>query len=470
MCAACQRGAGLQTSYSFPKGFIWGAAISAYQTEGNNINSDWDRAAQEGTYPVNGEATRYYTLFDADHERAASLGLTMFRISIEWARIEPSPGVYDEAEIAHYRSVLESLHKRGLRPIVTLHHFTNPLWLADDGGWRSAQLKERFTEYARLMASRFGDLVDFWSTLNEPMIYIAGVYLVNQFPGGEILNMEGLKEGYVNMAFTHAAAVEAIRDADTVDTDGDGSPAQIVLVQAYTPTDPVDPDDPSDIEAAKRYNLFQNTSFLDTWVKGRLDYDFDGLLETTSPFPEGIYDELAGSVDIIGFTYYSRTFVMDSPGTLPPVNALPCLLELMCNRSFALQGDNDREVYPRGIYRSIRDIASYGLPIFIVENGVADKVGNLRARFTVMHLMQVARALSEGFNVLGYLHWSLTDNYEWAQGYDMRFGLYHVDYGTQERTLTEGGSVYSEIVKANSIPSELIELYNVPEINPLNGN
>ncbi len=449
----------------FPDGFQWGVAMSAFQTEGH-VENDWTDWAAAGKAPLLGDACDSWNRWPEDVQLAADLGVKVFRMSVEWARIEPQEGAFDEAAIAHYRDVLTAVRKAGMEPLVTLHHFTNPRWVAAAGGWADPRIVESFKAYAAFVGQRLGDLVDQWNPQNESVVYITGLSLVNTFPGGQIFDLDLLHRMFRHTVFANAAAVDALRASDTKDADGDGKPVVAWLVHATSPTYPADPENPDDVTAAANWDYLYNLAFVNALVKGELDLDFDRKIDPTidiSGLHEGIFDELKGRVDLLGINYYARNFVMASPGLIPNVDALPCV-NGMCGDLGPVAGDNGNEVYPPGLYRALKEFAPFGLPLTVSENGVADAADTLRPAFLVQHLAQVHRAIAEGIDVRGYLHWSLLDNYEWASGYTMKFGLVAVDFATQARTPRPSFALYRDIAAANAVPKTALDQWTLDGI------
>ena len=455
----------------FPDGFRWGVAMSAFQTEGN-VQNDWTDWAAAGNAPALGEACDSWNRWPEDVRLATGLGVQVFRLSIEWARIEPQPGQFDEAAVAHYRQVLQAVRDAGMEPLVTLHHFTNPRWVAAAGGWTGEPIVGSFRAYAGFVAQRLGDLVDHWNPQNESVVYITGLSLVNTFPGGEIFDVDLLRRTFRYTVFANAAAVDALRAGDLDDADGDGRAVVAWMVHATSPTYPADPASEDDVAAAARWDHMYNLAFVDALVKGELDLDFDGRIDPQADLGglhEGTFDELKGRVDWLGINYYARNFVMNAPGAIPNVDALPCV-NGMCGDLGLVTGDNGNEVYPPGLYRALKAFAPYGLPLAVSENGVADADDDLRPAFLLQHLAQVHRAIAEGIDVRGYLHWSLLDNYEWASGYTMKFGLVEVDFQTQARTPRPSADLYRRIVRANTVAKADLDAWPLEGIVPAAGD
>jgi beta-galactosidase len=206
------------------------------------------------------------------------------------------------------------------------------------------------------------------------------------------------------------------------------------------------------------YDEAYNHAWIRALVTGELTFDPQSGVTEDRP-------ELAGTLDVLGINYYSRAFIVPFDDT--PLGGIPCSPPLVCGERNDLEGDNGNEVYPPGIYESIASMSRYGLPMFITENGVADATDEVRPSFLLMHLLQVQRAVADGYDVGGYLHWSLLDNYEWLSGFEMRFGLYEVDFDTFARTpRPDSVGMYRRVIAENGIAQELIDAWDMPGIDP----
>ncbi len=465
--------------YSFPKDFIWGTATSAYQIEGGITTCDWyDWERMSGTTRA-GElaitASDHYHLYKRDIELMADLGVNAYRFSIEWSRIQPKPDVFDANEIEHYRDVLKELKKYHIIPIVTLNHFTLPKWIHDihdnseygNGGWigtRSSTIGEayivqKFEKYSARMAQEYGDMVDYWITFNEPIVEITAAYLIGVFPPGEFGAVDHLIKAFINTIFAHARAYKAIKQYDTIDSDNDGENSKITIAHHWALYTPENPDDSKDVEAAKQLDYLYNYLLFNALIHGKIDLDLNQqYTSTTTALNETItYQTLKGTLDLIGINYYSESVVKAKPITLGnyTIKGTPSLEA----REEYPRSDMGYRIYPEGIYIALSAVSKFGLPILITENGIADKYDINRAKFIIDHLQQVHLALKDNIPVIGYLYWSLIDNFEWGLGYGPRFGLFSVDYDTQKRIKTEGVQVFQNIVKHNGILSSDYKTY-----------
>lgn len=415
--------------HPFPPDFLWGSATSAHQVEGGNVNNDWWAWEQvpghikDGT--TSARACEHFSRYAADFDLLASLGQNAHRLSLEWSRIEPRPGAFDAGAIAHYRRVLETLRARGLEPVVTLHHFTNPLWLARRGGWANPEVVERFTRFARRMAEAYGDLVRWWVTINEPNVYAFQGFLGVVWPPGRVDLIGGFR-AMRHMVLAHARAYHAIHRA--------APGARVGLAHHVRLFHPARPDSTLDRFAARaRGYLFSRLVPLTL---------ADGVMRA----PLGRGDRVmgvAGTQDFVGLNYYTRERTAFDATSLEFFGR-----EV---RPPAQRNMLGWEIYPEGLVAAIRFASRFG-PVLITENGVADRDDELRASFLLAHLRSVGQALAEGLPVLGYLHWSALDNFEWAEGLAPRFGLIHVDFTTQERRVKPSGELYARICRDGGLP------------------
>lgn len=471
-------------------GFRFGIATAATQIEDMNPSTDWyawtrpvaDGGLGHGTFV--GEATRGYSKAMDDVGLVAALGVDSYRFSIEWARIEPARDQIDEAAIAHYRAELTALRAMGIRPVVTLHHFSNPIWIADPrdpgcangptatnlcglGSPGSAQVIAEMAQHASLIAQRFGDLVDDWGTVNEPINYLLAGYGIGSFPPGRV-TIAQIATGFVPVVrdyiAAHAAMYHAIKTADTVDADGDGLAAEVGLSlsiadwQAARDNKPST--NPEDIAARDRLIYLFHYLFTDAVLRGGFDTDLDGTADEQHP-------EWAATLDWLGLQYYFRSGVTGASALIPLANLTPCFGGF--NLGACLPAPDPTYCVPRMGYEGwidgIHDILIAfhkrypDLPLVVSEAGIATDVGKRRAENVVRVLEAIARARDEGADVRGYYHWSLTDNFEWAEGFGPHFGLYRVDYANYSRTLTEGGDVLHAIAAAREITSAQRKTY-----------
>lgn len=410
----------MKTTLRFPEKFLWGAATSSFQVEGDIENMDWAQAAREGKVPVIGKACDHYNRFEQDFDIAHSLGHNCHRLSIEWARIEPEEGKFDAKEIDHYRRVLQALAVRNMKPFITLWHFTLPLWLSEKGGFENPKSAEFFARYCAHVVEQLGDLCSEYSTINEAMPFASNGWLRGTWPPfkkwsfmdqtGEaaytnslnaktstsIWNAFTFLSVLSNLAKAHNAAYDAIKKVRDVNV---GIVTHVVLFHANA--------NPFNKLMAK----FMNWQF-------------------THRFMKKVYKKC----DEIGLNYYMHKKFGD-------------------DRTYE-KTDMGWDIYPEGITGALLELNRYGKTIYISEAGVADAKDKIRASYIKSLLAGTHEAIRQGVNVRGFMYWSLLDNYELAHGYSKRFGLIEIDFVTQERKIRPSALEYKQICEANALDIE----------------
>jgi beta-glucosidase len=438
--------------FHFPPGFRWGTATSSHQVEGGNTNNQWHAWEQAPGRIVGGDvsglACDWWRNAEPDFDRMVALNQNAHRLSLEWSRIEPREGQFDDAAIDRYRAMLLGLRQRGIEPMVTLHHFTNPAWLEEQGGWEREQLVvPRFGRYAVKVVDSLGDLCDLWCTINEPNIYAVMGYLTDgaHMPPGRPGHLGMTVRVARNMLRAHAVAYRALHDRQAL--------ARVGLAHHMQVFQPLRLRHPLDGLAARAQDAAFNQGVLDATLRGRWG-PFLGLGTLRGA------RALRGTLDWIGLNYYSRQrsrFDRSSPGTLfGGITSTP---------GAVMSDFNYGEIYPEGLVACLRRLARHRLPIYITENGLPDADDDLRPGFLVRHLRALWGAVQWNWRIEGYYHWSLVDNFEWGQGYRMRFGLYAVDHATQARTPRPSAFLYRDISGANALSAEVVEQYT-PELLP----
>jgi beta-glucosidase len=411
--------------FEFPAGFFWGAATSSHQVEGDNRWNDWWEYEQSGRLPYkSGEACRHYDLYEQDFDLARSLGHNAHRFSIEWSRIEPVEGNWNLDAISHYRAVIEALIERGLEPVVTLHHFTNPAWFTHRGGWLRNDSPKLFSRYTEQVMKHLGTGVKYWLTINEPTVYVMQGYINGEWPpflrSAWIKSVHALK----NLARAHIAAYQTLHGLRQNVMVGFAHNAPLVM--------PCDPRRKRDCMAAALRN----------WILNRSFFYFLGALSQGKP-------PTNGQLDFIGINYYTRAVIRSSGWKATAFLGRACHLPHHVN-----QGVNSAtgwEVYPSGLHAVLERFSHFGIPLMITENGVATDNEAMRQEFLLRHLESLAEALHNGINVVGYLYWSLIDNFEWAMGTRARFGLAAVDFCTQERKFRAFAEDYKRVCSGNRL-------------------
>ena len=428
-----------------PPGFLWGAATAAHQNEGSNTNNQWAAWEQQSGRihqgQRSGRATDWWNLETAaaDFDRAAELGLNSIRLSVEWSRIEPEPGVFDSSALRQYAEMMRLLRQRGLEPMVTLHHFTDPLWLAEIGGWENRLAEDYFSRFTARVVEALGDQVTLWCTINEPLVYAVVGYLDGRFPPG-VKNLRRAMNVLRRMLLAHGRAYRTIHRLQ--------SNARVGLAHHMRVHLPANPASASDRRAAAMMNQFGNRSTLAAITEGKLT-PLIGLGETAT--------HLIDTSDYIGLNYYTTiltTVDLTQPGNLFARTFFDPAAEFS---DYNTTGDPYGIVDPSGLYLALKTLASYGKPIYITENGVPDSDDDIRGRFIATHLAEVWRAQQEGADVRGYYHWTLVDNFEWVEAWGLKFGLFSLDRETGIRTPKPSAAIYAQIAQANGVPARLLE-------------
>jgi beta-glucosidase len=423
----------------FPEGFLWGTATSSHQVEGDNDNNDWwawEEAGHVKDGSRSGKADDWWHRAEEDFGRAQAMGQNTHRLSVEWSRVEPEEGRFDEAALARYRQMLTALRGRGLEPMVTLHHFTNPLWLARKRAWEIPAVIPLFTRFAVRVVEALGDLCRLWCTINEPVVYATQSYLCGIWPPGRS-NITLALRVMNHMAKAHAEVYRAIHRRQAGSSVG--------TVQNMRIFDPADPHSRLDRWTANLQDYLFNRLFLKAVTEGRLCFPMGSSRH---------YTPAIDSIDFIGLNYYAReTLAFDNhmAGNIFGRVVFPPGAEM---------GPGTwGEIYPEGLYRLVKELSALRKPIYITECGRPDNTDEHRPRFILTHLAALHRAIEEGAPVRGFYHWTLVDNFEWAEGWGMRFGLIALNEDTQERTMKRSGHLYAEICKANAITEDMVDRY-----------
>lgn len=428
-----------QATFHFPADFKWGVATAAHQVEGENTLNDWwaweqtEGRIKDGS--TSGLACNWWENAEADFDRAAAMGLNALRLSVEWSRVEPQPGTCDNSALERYRHMLQGLRARNIEPMVTLHHFTNPGWLAEQGGWEAPETVALFARFARRVVEALGPYCDLWCTINEPNVYGYMGYLEGAFPPGQS-DLGTAMSVVRNMLLGHAAAYREIHAVQPH--------ARVGLAHNMRVFDPANPRSVLDRCAARMTDRVYNQAILTALTTGHWMW----------PLGVGLAWRLRGTLDWIGLNYYTRDLVAFDRSRSQ---------QLFTRR---LHGDGSElldggygEFYPPGLLRCLRRLARLDLPIYVTENGVPDDDDDQRPRYLVTHLHQMWRAIQCCYPVMGYYHWTLVDNFEWAEGWSLRFGLIELDPETQARRPRRSADLYTDVVRANALSSQVIDHY-----------
>ena len=400
--------------YVFPKGFLWGAATSSHQVEGGCRNnwSAWEKSKRrllflekEGEIEkhgqenfISGRACDHYHHFKEDFQLAKDFGHNATRFSIEWSRIEPEEGKFDEQELGHYAEVLKTLKELKLEPFVTIFHWGIPLWLEKKGGLKAKNFSKYFSRYAEKLVKEYKNLAKFWITLNEPEVITSLSYLLGKWPPQKKNIFTAIKV-YKNLMKSHILAYKKIKS----------------------------------ISSGLQVGIAKNNVYLEAYQGRLINQILKKIMDKILNF--WFLNNIKNHQDFIGLNHYFHSRVNFG-------------FNKNANKKVS---DMGWELYPASIYYSLIELKKYHRPIYITENGLADAKDLHRPWFIKEYLKQVHRAIKEGVDVRGYFHWSLLDNFEWAEGFWPRFGLFEVDYQTLKRTPRPSAFLYKKIAEENTV-------------------
>jgi beta-glucosidase len=420
-------------AFKLKDGMSLGVAAAATQIEGGDLNhnwNDWYRRGRikDGSDPA--RATDHWNRFKEDADLMAGMGLRHYRLGIEWARLCPSRDSVDQGAVSHYREELQYLRGLGISPLLTLHHFTNPMWFEELGGFTKAENIDIFLAFVELAVRSFGDLVSEYITINEPNVYATESYYFGTWPPGEksigrAMTVMGI------MAVCHIRAYTLIHKIRREMGFDDTRAGFAHHMRAFDPVTPANPLHRAGTRLMAR--LFQGV------ITPALCL---GIFKWPLKAPRGQKIKRGEYIDFIAVNYYTRTIVSGfDAGT----------------RKDAPLNDLGWEIYPEGMLRCLREHESViKRPIYITENGTCDNTDAFRCRYINDHL----KALSESeLPVERYYHWCFCDNFEWAEGESARFGLVHVDYETQKRTVKKSGEFYRDVIRAGGVTEGIYERY-----------
>ena len=397
----------------FPQNFLWGAATSSYQIEGNNSNSDWWLWEKNVGKEQSGCACRHYELYEKDFDLAKGLNHNTHRLSIEWARVEPQEGKFSQEELKHYVNVIIALRERNIEPMVTLHHFTNPIWFSESGGWENRNSVEKFLRYCDVVTRALAKHVRYWITINEPTIYISHSFMWGAWPPQKRSNLKA-KAVHDHLIEAH---IEAYRMMNTIYHELNMAKPSISISQHMQAVIPCTQSLRNRL-AVRLRDWIINFEILDRLIKSK-------------------------TMDFIGVNYYSRQLVDVTSWRIGN------LLMEVCRKNHDPVKKNSLgwDIYPEGLYQVLLKLKKYHLPVVITENGICTSDDSLRWEFLSEHLRSIHKAMEEGVNVGGYLYWSLLDNFEWDKGFGPRFGLVDVDYDSYQRTVRESARKFGQVCK-----------------------
>lgn len=430
-------------AFKLPEDFLFGTATASVQIEGGDRNNNWYRFCEEnktadGTHCI--VAADHWNRYEEDIALMKQLNQQAYRMSVEWSRIEPEKGQYNDAALEHYRDEIQLLRDNNIRPLVTLHHFSNPIWFEDIGGWATSKSITYFNNFTKKVVSFLGDLVEDWITINEPNVYLEGTYSTGNYPPNKPSFIRYFK-GAKHMIGAHVEAYKTIHKIRTEQNHPGktmvGVANHVRLFDAY------------EEKAAAKWSaslldhVFHEI-FLEGMIYGKLKFP---LGMGGHPYGKGMY------CDFMGINYYTRDIIKFS------WNPLRMFGELTVQEG-AEVNDLGWEIYPEGLYRVCKKYFDrYEFPIYITENGISDAEDKQRGKYIFDHLKVIKQLIDDGVAVERYYHWSLMDNFEWDLGLTPRFGIIEIDYESQKRTIRESGKFYGEVAKAGGVTDEMIANY-----------
>jgi beta-glucosidase len=517
--------------------FLWGTSTSSYQVEGGITNNDWnyftsDKSTRQRIYNITkpsifykgnihrinlrnaGNACKVWEkdYYLQDFDLAKSLGMNAFKISLEWARIEPKRDVWNKDALSHYREMIKAMKSRGLNPIIALNHLTLPEWVLtppknfkkrfyqyclpsplkdlpigdppkDDPfwkslrGWENYETVESFTNYVTHVVEYLKDEVDYWITLGEPVAsVIGGGNLAGIYPPGFFLDGDRAKATLHNLIEAHVQAYETITSLDDIDADLDGFTKKVGVSHFMVSTSPNESPWPFSIgqrrnnQATDNFSYFINDYYLNAIINGEEDLNYLETLKKCVRSSKNfiVNEKWKNKVDFIGLNYYRRVHISHSKFlSLSSAKFLGGVFnnyntqKKSPNRS--LVNDLGWEIYPQGLYEILKSIKkNWDKPILITENGVADANDRIRAPFIIAHLQELKKALDDRINIIGYLHWSLIDNYEWTEGFgeEGKFGLFYINHNNHNnhnnlsRKITRGAEALKLIIEESLLDNK----------------
>lgn len=428
-------------SFKMPEEFLFGTATASLQIEGGDKNNSWYRWAEkgyikDGTHCVN--AVDHWNRVEEDIEIMKKLNTQTYRLSLEWSRIEPERGKFNKDAIDHYRWEIEKLLEAGIKPLVTLHHFSNPLWLEDIGAWTSPEVVDLFERYTEYTVTYLGDLVSDWVTINEPNVYMTSGYLYGTWPPGE-KSLGKFIKGSRNIILAHIKAYNVLHRVRNGMNQSDTLVGVANHLRIFEPK--------KNTVLNRWMTHLYNRIFQEIYLVGMTEGKLIQPLGNGYPLGKGKY------YDFIGINYYSRdivSFVFDAGNMFSKREV----------QEDALVNDLGWEIYPEGIYKLCKSCYNrFRVPIFITENGASDAKDEIRIKYIADHIYQIKKLIAEGIDVQRYYHWTLMDNFEWLEGLSSKFGLVSINPETYERKIKRSGLFYGELCREKGITEEMLREY-----------
>lgn len=418
----------------FPDNFLFGTATAALQIEGGDTNNNWYRWSEQGMIENKEHcitACDHWNRIEEDTELNAALNVQTYRLGLEWSRIEPEEGKFNKEAILKYRYEIELLLEKNIHPLVTLWHFSHPLWFEDDGNWTNPKSIERYLSYTTYVINELGDIVTDWITFNEPNVFLTFAYFEGKWPPG--------KKGEIGMYLTCAshiieAHVNAYKIIHEIVKEKSNKSAVVGVAHHLRIFDPYNNGLLTKLGIYLIEKLFHNI-----FIEGTTEGKFLFPVKNKSGIKQGKY------VDFFGINYYSRDFIK---GKFDPKNMF---CEILLNEKCETN-DLNWEIYAEGIGRLCkRFYEKYQLPIYITENGTCDAKDNFRQKYIKDHLSELLKQINNGVDIQRFYYWCLMDNFEWTEGYAPRFGLYEVNFENQERKLRASGEYYKQVCTTKTL-------------------
>ncbi|MCX5922105.1 MAG: glycoside hydrolase family 1 protein [Candidatus Dependentiae bacterium] len=420
----------------FPQDFLFGAATSAQQVEGNNDNNNWSvwekkpdkKTGKQRVEEPAGIACNQWNVYKKDIKLLNDIGANAYRFSVEWSTIEPQEGIFDQDAINHYKNVCKTLVAQNIKPCITLHHYTDPIWFVKKGGFEKKENIDYFVRFAQKVFEELHESTHIWFTFNSPDGYASRGWLIGNAPPGK-KNIALMAEVYKNILEAHVRTYRTIKETPH------GTQAQIGILKNMHQIDPWNAWNPLDVIASKFATKITDSCFFDFFTQG--------IFTSYIPFKVNVThtnEQAIGALDFVGINYYSHRYMKN--------------FELIPHPDEPKTDNENYTVYPEGLYRAIEEVSDsmakpLNIPMYVTENGIATENEELREEFLKKYLCALSHAINDGHDVRGYIHWSLLDNYEWGT-YKKKYGLYNVDRATQERTLKPGSIHYKEIIEEHN--------------------
>lgn len=437
----CLGGIGLKSALAsekihFPDHFKWCVSTSAHQIEGNNIHNDWWQWEQKPGHFKSNRASDHWNRVHEDIRLIQKLHADSYRFSIEWSRIEPREGALDFTAIQHYRHEVKALIQAGITPILTLQHFTFPLWVREKGGWEWDGIADAMGRFAQLVYSEIAPEVQYWVTINEPMNYILGGYIAGAVPPGEKRKLQEVVPVLRGLLKSHAQVYQVLHQLAETKSHPSGQEIYVGMALQLREMKPWNSWSLFDLIATPAARTAFNWTLPDAMTSGRLRMNLWTQVNADEMIPD-----LAHTQDFIGINFYGGDFVEFS------------LKKGLVEHNWDDSPENSLEtdLRPKSFYTLVKEAASRypGKPLLILENGIDDPSDSKRPQSIKSHLKYLSKAIQEGAPVLGYCHWTLMDTFEWLPGFKSRFGLYEVDYTTFERTPRSSADLFRRIADQN---------------------